>query len=487
MIKYNQTEGVLGMTFGEALRQLQAIYNIKLGNLSDALGYDISYMSKWISGAKLPSAKSAEMTCDRIAAYIAQQNSEENQSLAISKLGIAASSASFENALSDRLYTLYLEQKNQPKQPGNPDYNAMLISEPSSISEEIVKEVIYLYRKRKNSRMEGILAMPPDFLMSDSIVTANRVCALENSGNSIRIRQIISCADFGGNADMYLKYILKHLSLGAPIEMDFYQTPEERGHITPTLIIENGILIQGICDAITGDHSFSLITSDPAVVNDYYRVSDMYVQSLMPLTESINREGILSSNLTYSYSMQQQSRYLMRFMQPMHLQQELLDEYLDKYLTDKSMYDYQRKMHEIAYSSFNSALTYKSVLVDYMNSGRIRLFDDIVTLSREDRKRHLTHLVEALEDGKHISVGILNDRNPLLDLADISLSVFSNDNVSFAMDENRAHIDRILNFISPTLCGYLNEFFEHLAALPEAYIKREKRAIDYIYNGLKLI
>ena len=94
------------MTFGEALRQLQAIYNIKLGNLSDALGYDISYMSKWISGAKLPSAKSAEMTCDRIAAYIAQQNSEENQSLAISKLGIAASSASFENALSDRLYTL---------------------------------------------------------------------------------------------------------------------------------------------------------------------------------------------------------------------------------------------------------------------------------------------------------------------------------------------------------------------------------------------
>ena len=99
------------MTFGEALRQLQAIYNIKLGNLSDALGYDISYMSKWISGAKLPSAKSAEMTCDRIAAYIAQQNSEENQSLAISKLGIAASSASFENALSDRLYTLYLEQK----------------------------------------------------------------------------------------------------------------------------------------------------------------------------------------------------------------------------------------------------------------------------------------------------------------------------------------------------------------------------------------
>ena len=185
--------------------------------------------------------------------------------------------------------------------------------------------------------------------------------------------------------------------------------------------------------------------------------------------------------------MQQQSRYLMRFMQPMHLPQELLDEYLDKYLTDKSMYDYQRKMHEIAYSSFNSALTYKSVLVDYMNSGRIRLFDDIVTLSREDRKRHLTHLVEALEDGKHISVGILNDRNPLLDLADISLSVFSNDNVSFAMDENRAHIDRILNFISPTLCGYLNEFFEHLAALPEAYIKREKRAIDYIYNGLKLI
>ena len=122
-----------------------------------------------------------------------------------------------------------------------------------------------------------------------------------------------------------------------------------------------------------------------------------------------------------------------------------------------------------------------------MNSGRIRLFDSVVTLTRDERRRHLTHLIEELEDGEHIAIGIVNDRNPLLDWSDNSMSVFTNENVTFAMDSTQERVNGLYNFTSPEFCQRFGQFYEHLLSLPDTWLKTGKRAIDYIYNGMKLI
>ncbi len=93
--------------------------------------------------------------------------------------------------------------------------------------------------------------------------------------------------------------------LYAPISMDFYAATEGKNPVSPALVLRNGILIQGVDLSLTHGHSYSLVTSDRNVVNECYRISDNYVQTLPPLAERLGREAVLSSNLPFSYALQQ--------------------------------------------------------------------------------------------------------------------------------------------------------------------------------------
>ncbi len=156
-------------------------------------------------------------------------------------------------------------------------------------------------------------------------------------------------------------------------------------------------------------------------------------------------------------------------------------------LRTKSSAIFNVKMYEITSSSFNSVITYKSSLVDYMNTGRIRLFDGVVTLTRDERRRHLSHLIDELEDGSHISIGIVSDHNPLLDKSDNAFSVFTNANMTFALNSNHEQVEELYNFTYPEFCQCFGLFYDEMMSLSESWLKKDKRAIDYIYNGMKLI
>lgn len=49
------------MTFGRTLQELTRLCGVKRCNLADALGYDPSYISRWINGVKHPVA--AQQRC----------------------------------------------------------------------------------------------------------------------------------------------------------------------------------------------------------------------------------------------------------------------------------------------------------------------------------------------------------------------------------------------------------------------------------------
>ena len=58
------------MTFGRTLQELTRLCGVKRCNLADALGYDPSYISRWINGVKHPSLRSNDALPAQIAAYL---------------------------------------------------------------------------------------------------------------------------------------------------------------------------------------------------------------------------------------------------------------------------------------------------------------------------------------------------------------------------------------------------------------------------------
>jgi len=59
--------------FGEILRTLLNAAGIKRSQLANCLGYDISYVSRWINGQKLPSLKNDYRLFEKIAALISRE------------------------------------------------------------------------------------------------------------------------------------------------------------------------------------------------------------------------------------------------------------------------------------------------------------------------------------------------------------------------------------------------------------------------------
>lgn len=53
------------------LKNMLRYIHIKYGVLAEVLGYDISYISKWVNGIRLPAAKNIDMINQNIAHYIA--------------------------------------------------------------------------------------------------------------------------------------------------------------------------------------------------------------------------------------------------------------------------------------------------------------------------------------------------------------------------------------------------------------------------------
>lgn len=69
-------------TYADTLKQLIGLADIKLFIVANTLGYDISYISKWCNGAKLPSVKMISSIHQQLSRLLAKSILEQNLSLA---------------------------------------------------------------------------------------------------------------------------------------------------------------------------------------------------------------------------------------------------------------------------------------------------------------------------------------------------------------------------------------------------------------------
>lgn len=472
------------MTFGQAIKQLLYINGIKMGVLANVLGYDISYLSKWTNDAKLPSPKSAELLCDKIAVYVSSVSTQASRAETAAKLGLEMrGEGSFAADLADGLYSIYLEQKNPAPEQEASDCNSKISSGWQLNAKAAEEALVDCFAH--GLQTEGLLSLPQELLRSDFLTEANKRCRGLSGGKVMRLRQLVSADDFSGDIDGFIRYILKHLSMLSPIKIDYY-APRSEGCIPsehPMLILKDSYALYRLDTPDAAKTMFTVESRSRAVVEKLYEaaLSDFFV--LSPQIERLD----LYDKLAYSFAVEDNTRYIMPYMGPVRLDERILDEFLEKYLDAPHMYEFHRKLHHMTQTKKTSLVTYDSTFIDYINTGRIRLFDGVVTVSREDRRRHLMCLLEEMEENSKTSVLILNERNPILARADNLLTIYMNDSATFAVSDAPDARAELFNFADPMLKRQVELFFTHIEALPENYIKRGQAAADFLSNAIRLI
>lgn len=214
------------MTFGQMLKQILSVCGIRLTHFANALGYDSSYVSRWISDTSLPSLKNNNDLFAKIAAaLISCCDTKERERL------IQEYCPQNPEELTDVLETLLA---NSYKSQGKPDQEVSPIEQNAvymtgnniEYGHGLFQRAFRMAADASQSRIVECLCGTP--LSKNGNVTAGFfTTVLQNeSGKSsfkIHVRQLIDMKDFESNTDTCCAAICTFVKYDPKVFYTFYE------------------------------------------------------------------------------------------------------------------------------------------------------------------------------------------------------------------------------------------------------------------------
>lgn len=451
------------MEFGALLRQLLEINNLKMYDLAAVLGYDKSYLSKWVNQTKLPSAKEIDRICDEVARFVTASCGEMQRRLTAQRLGlprkngVMPTAEAFSRQLADALRQAYW--RSRARSGAAPDART---------------------GARRADSFECILATQPITRAGVAQDALEDLRALVPEGARLKLQALLDLERFGENPDLYWRHICRLLSLGNNADVELIEAGGRADWPDRLLIARERCVLQSLPLPFS-DKAVSLRLDDPAVVEQYETEARRFLQRQQFVLESSNTNGNL---YYYRYAgADEKKRYLLSSMFPIYMDEALFGSLLGKYGGSKRSYP---REYVKEFSAPKSVIIFDSALLRYMITGKLSALDayEGETLTKAERRRHLQGLIDELEDGSRLELSILSDRNPLLNYSDSRVSFFMSDSSAYCLDIHRRR-DGARYFVSSACRRRLGDFLDHLQTLGEPYLTTRKQTIDYLRNGIR--
>ena len=371
------------MEFSALLQKLIRISNVKPQVLADRMGYDVSYISKWQSGAKLPSSRNAEELFGKMAHFFAVNTEAAQQKEIKEVLGLEYDGAGLEKALEKCLLQSLLKQKEQKEEHRKVQerisYDSLWQDQETVAG--AVGGMIYELCSRAERDVDIIVTCPFQEYVTKENDFFKKLEALEKRGITVRIHQFIDMEKFKNQTDAYCRCIAMYLNAIHSVRYDFYELPHEHADI-PVLVIKNGLLVTEIQEPFTREKYTTVIRSLP-LVNAYYEAAYACLISRKPLVEEYSVHKMYQEKYIFDYMMQNEYRYLLRSMHIIHLPDDMLWELCRKYTGDQESALLQYNMNRNSFQAPVTAVVYKSTLMDYIFDGKINIF------GKEEFYRHI--------------------------------------------------------------------------------------------------
>lgn len=461
------------MHFGQMLKLILTLNDIKMYNLADALGYDKSYISKWINQAKLPPAKEIERLSEQIASFVSRECDADRKCMTAREFGFAKPNG---DAPSDALFVVELAallREAYWKAKYDVEKTSVAQPSPSPAVPDAPKTSTECILFTQPITREGVFQPVTDDLRD-----------LNTESEQFKLLAVIDPALFSENVDLYWKHICQLLRLGSKGDVDLVELGRQVNVELPDrLTIAKDAFVEQTVPLPFSRQPITLRVSSPAVVDAYYDDARKFLQRQQFILESSN----VNENLYYyKYSAANAKRYLLSSMFPMYMSEALFDEILEKYGSKTQSSAVARRRYFKEFTTKKSVIIYDTALLRYMSTGKLSAFDayEGETLTKSERRRHLQELIDEMEDGSRLEIKILNDKNPIINYNEISVSFFMNDTSAYCSDICRKK-DGVRYFVSTDSRRNLSAFLDHIHALSGEYLTDRKQTIDYIYAGIK--
>ena len=415
---------MVNVEFGKNIEKLLQFSGQKNYSLAKELGYDVSYISKWISGTMLPASKNIKNICEKTAKFVVDNATEIHKCeiLAYYKLDINkySSDESIIQYIQDMLNESYLfsSQKKANKnyikvgKENTEQCNSLLYIKPRLLKKHLDEDIMDLTKKEiKNDviLLADLFSLGKDDKLHIAGIRSGSTIKTEMK--NVRIRFLISFDENAEDIIFNTILLMNMIKIYSNINFTFYSCKHAQYSLT-SVIKENSFTYTVYTD--TKQCLFTNVSQDPKVVQDIYESLEEMIETRSRITflEKNPREIILEKNYI-EYMIGRDLRWLIGNMSELFMPSDLFLE-IGKIVfgESKEIVDELKNIDAILqnaiYKSDIQILMYENAIRQYISNGILSFFNTTITLSLEQRQRHIEYMEKILKENEDIDIKLIN-------------------------------------------------------------------------------
>ena len=486
------------MMFGQALQYLLDANGLKPSHMAAALGYDVSYVNRWLNSVKLPSLKNNDTLFDSIGEYFTANCTQSSRIAMAALLGVdpaAATQNILPALLSKYLMETYMRQKYPPEQHQN-----VVLQEDSDVNSSF----FYYYDSaalrsdyttalsaaakalREGEDIECFSTVAIDLFGNSDIAYFNMVTDLLPAGRRMHIKNFISLDLMAENRSAYCKYLLAFLAFREPVYFDFYEAEQAVFQRCVYFVIKNGLLSIINYNPFTGT-MFTMSTRRGPIVADFYYAANRYIFGRRPLLERVQSTQARLACIMDFFCQSSGYRALLRSMPPVGMLPEEVLEFAGQLPEGLPGQDSYTRICEFFNMGGKTLIFFKSAITQYIYYGTMDILGQRITVPPEQRKRHISRLVSHIQSQPGLDIHIIEENNPLLSGCDCAVNLYLSDKGLFAYTTDPLQPAACYQGRSNRLLRELQLFTAELSALPEEFRLSGQKALEFLKNQVGML
>ena len=435
--------------FGRLLRTRMGKAGIKESELAEFLSYDATYISKWINGSKLPSARNAQRICSQIAEFFA---SRENDGKDRNVLQRQIASELFSAWKSDSSYFSFQGYSNY--QMSFTDSRQTLVELTGAALQQAVN--------REGRTVE--MAATFDIFRLYGGEFKRLVQSLHDSGvSNVRLKMALNTEHMAEDYS-YVTNILNTIGRLDYIEMTI--VCQKAGQ--PRILLINDLLCLQILwnDGVNFAAAFSM---EPRVIESFSQMCEQILETAPQLLEPAQPENLKRTNAQLdSYSDQRQWLF---FNEPpaMLFPDDIMDSMIRE-ADDEEYASYLMKLKNVfskrTRKSHIDLVFFSSMLNQYLSDGKVNVGNVSHQLTGEQTRRHLAYLSRVMTENPDFNVWLIRDTVRLNEELRQMPSIFLD---SYALSIENSKITSNSNFhisMDSRMRDGFQHFFEKILTMP---------------------
>lgn len=413
------------MEFGKIVEKLIYFSGQKNYSLAKELGYDVSYISKWISGTMLPASKNIKIICDKIAYFIINNTNEYSKKEIIDYFNINIETCNTEEILKQHIEEIlnqsylisqqhkYKKNTNKKKESYdiNNSYNSKIHVNPRFVRKYLDENIMKL---NNNEIYNDVIILGDLFSLSrdDSLHIAGirNGSALKTELSNTKIRFLIS---FDENIDDIIFNTLLFINMimiYSNIDFNLYSCKHSQYSLM--VAIKNNSFHQSV---YTDTHKciFVNTSQEKGVVEDMYVSLEEMIKtrSMLTFLEKNSREMILEKKYIH-YIIGKDLKWIIGNINELLMPSDLFLEIGQKVFGNSEEVLNELKnidaiLQNATYNSDIELLIYDIAIRQYISNGKLNFFNTTITLTVEERQRHIEYMEKLFRKNKNIDVKLI--------------------------------------------------------------------------------